>query len=87
MIKRDQWECLVTYADTWQNHLGTIYKATNWEYMGLTTPSPVWTNEKKRGKMMGRKRGQRTLTVAQMGEKGFTNLGSYAKHKFRMIIK
>lgn len=27
---------LVSYADTEQGHLGTIYKATNWIYTGLT---------------------------------------------------
>ena len=34
MIDAEKWHCLVTYADTWQNHTGAIYKATNWEYVG-----------------------------------------------------
>lgn len=85
MIDAEKWECLVTYADTWQKHEGTIYKATNWEYMGLTKPSPVFVNEQ--GKMMGRKRGGKNITKAQLLEDGFVSSGDHAKHKFRMIIK
>lgn len=28
----ERYHALVTYADTWQNHTGAIYRATNWEY-------------------------------------------------------
>lgn len=84
MIDKAAWECLVTYADTWQNHEGTIYKASNWEYMGMTKPEKVFVG--KTGKMMGRKRGQRTLTNDQMKTEGFSTEGNYAKHKFRKIL-
>jgi hypothetical protein len=84
MIDRAKWECLVTYADTYQDHTGTIYRATNWEYMGLTKPQKVYTS---RGwLMMGRKRGPVTMTHDQIVAKGFKNNGSFAKHKFRMIL-
>lgn len=85
LINTSVWECLVTYADTWQNHEGIIYKATNWEYLGLTKPSPVFQNED--GKMMGKKRGARNLTTEEMNMKGFEEVGKFSKHKFRMIIK
>lgn len=85
MIDIDKWECLVTYADTWQKHEGTIYKATNWEYVGLTKPSPVFVNE--RGKMMGRKRGGKNIKKSEMLANGFVNKGEHSKHKFRMILK
>jgi len=29
---------LVSYADTEQKHIGTVYKATNWVYTGITKP-------------------------------------------------
>ena len=29
LINKDKWHCLVTYADTWRGHTGSIYKATN----------------------------------------------------------
>tara|TARA_R110000787_G_C13226549_1_gene426762 strand:+ start:53 stop:688 length:636 start_codon:yes stop_codon:yes gene_type:complete len=80
-----KWECLVTYADTWQKHTGAIYKATNWEYMGETKPSPVFQNPD--GKMMGRKRGSKNLTKKELSELGFNEIGKFSKHKFRFLLK
>lgn len=37
-----QLKLIVSYADTKQGHLGGIYQATNWVYVGLTKPT---TNE------------------------------------------
>lgn len=85
LIDVEKWKCLVTYADTWRNHTGAIYKACNWEYMGMTKPSPVFINEK--GLMMGRKRGSKNLTINDLSELGFKKIGDYAKHKFRFILK
>lgn len=84
MIDNEKWECLVTYADQWQNHTGAIYRATNWQYMGETKPSAVF---QKNGKMMGRKRGQRTWTKKEILDDGFEQLGNFKKHKFRMLIR
>lgn len=33
---------LVSFADTAQNHTGTIYRATNWIYTGQTKPHLLW---------------------------------------------
>lgn len=85
MIDNTVWECLVTYADTWQNHVGTIYKASNWEYMGTTAPSEVFVSDK--GKMMGRKRGGKNLLKSELETLGFSEVGKFPKHKFRKIIK
>jgi len=76
---------LVTYADTWMGHTGTIYKATNWEYVGLTKPTPVFVSNI--GKMMGRKRGGKNITKQDLLKQGFSDVGKYPKHKFRLIIK
>ena len=80
-----KWECLVTYADTWQGHTGAIYKATNWEYMGETKPSPIFQNSN--GKMMGRKRGGKNLTKIELSKLGFNEIGKFCKHKFKFILK
>lgn len=85
MINTDKWECLLTYADTWQGHEGTIYKATNWEYVELTKPSSVYVS--KQGKMMGRKRGAKNFSAIEMKSMGFDDKGKHCKHKFRKIIK
>ena len=34
--------CLVSYADSSQNHHGYIYQATNWIYTGLSIPFKEW---------------------------------------------
>jgi len=84
MIDTNKWHCLVTYADTWQNHTGIIYKATNWEYLGVTKPYSVFQN--KDGKMMGKKRAGKNLTTIEMNELGFFEVGKFSKHKFRMVL-
>jgi len=84
MIDKSKWDCLVTYADTWKEHTGTIYRATNWEYMGLTKASPVFVNNS--GQMMGRKRGAKNLTKSELIGLGFEEKGKYQKHKFRKLL-
>jgi len=85
LIKADgRWHCLVTYADEWQGHTGQIYRATNWEYAGLTRPERTYVDAN--GVMGGRKRGPKTLTNAQMLERGYTYVGSFSRHRFRKII-
>lgn len=85
MIDSDKWHCLVTYADTWQMHTGGIYRATNWEYLGITRPSPVFQSGD--GRVMGRKRGGKNLTVDELAAEGFHKIGNFSKHKFRMILR
>lgn len=84
-IRRDgRWRCLVTYADEWQGHTGAIYRATNWEYLGLTKPEAVWVDAN--GRMVARKAGPVTRTKAEMEALGYRCLGRFAKHKFRKVL-
>lgn len=85
LIKEDgRFECLVTYADTWRGHTGSIYKATNWEYLGLTKPQDVWTDQT--GRMVSRKAGPKTRTKSEMKELGYELVGKFPKHKYRIIF-
>lgn len=79
LIDRSRWPCLVTYADTWRGHTGAIYKATNWDYVGITKPSAVW---QLGGRMLARKAGGNTRTVDEMKSLGAVCIGSFPKHKF-----
>jgi hypothetical protein len=36
-------EIVVSYADTAQGHVGTVYQATNWLYTGLSAKRTNWT--------------------------------------------
>jgi len=84
LIDRDRWPCLVTYADTWRGHDGAIYKADNWQYVGLTKPQKVYVKD---GRMVARKCGPKTRTHTEMLALGCECLGSFPKHKFVMISK
>jgi len=42
--KTNKYSCLVTYADSSQNHNGIIYTATNWIYSGTTMGATQWVD-------------------------------------------
>lgn len=84
-IRKDgRYKCLVTYADTAQGHTGAIYRATGWEYMGLTKPESAWVDSD--GIQVSRLTAGRGRTLAEMAEAGLEKVGSYSRHKFRMIL-
>ena len=84
LIDRERWPCLVTYADTWRGHTGAIYRATNWQYVGLTKPQRTYVVN---GRIVARKAGPRTRTHAEMLALGAECIGSFAKHKFVHIAR
>lgn len=84
MIDRKRWPCLVTYADEWKNHLGTIYKASNWTYAGKTKRNPTWTKD---GKLISVKSDDHSRTVSQMINMGCKLEGRFSKLKFVNIQK
>lgn len=79
-----RWASVLSYADTWQEHVGTIYKATNWESLGLTVPQPVWTLD---GKFIGKRRGKKSLTDADLRAMGATFHGKFSKHIYRYSLR
>lgn len=78
-IDRTRWPCLVTYADEWQGHTGTIYRAANWTDAGMTQPEATFVVA---GRMVSRKAGPKTRTRKEMEFIGATMVGKFAKHKF-----
>jgi hypothetical protein len=80
-IKRDgRFRSLVSYADSSQGHTGLLYRAAGWMYVGPTAPTPLWIEDSS-----GRYRSiktTKTLTVAQMKERGWSFKGNFVKHKF-----
>lgn len=86
LIKRDhRWEYAVTYADTWQGHVGTIYKASNWDFLGMTVPERLYVDNE--GVMRGRKRGDKTYTHQQMLDMGFSCLGRFPKYRYGLLLR
>jgi hypothetical protein len=85
LIRKDQrWEYLLTYADEWQNHSGSIYKATNWIQLGKTTPEATWLDSD--GRMVARKAGPHTRTKDEMIALGYTMIGKFSKYRFGMYL-
>lgn len=81
MIKKDgRFVSLVTYADESQGHLGTIYKASNWIYIGKTKLYPRWI-DKTTGRQVSIK-ATKSRTKEQMILLGYVKVGSFCKHKF-----
>lgn len=79
------WDCLLTWADSSQGHRGTIYRATNWEYLGTSKAEPSFTDAV--GRLVSRKAGPVTRTREQMSELGYTRNAGSVKHRFRIIFK
>jgi hypothetical protein len=85
-IKTDgRFDCLLTYADSWRGHSGSIYKAGNWEYIGETPKYPVWVNAE--GRMGAPKSGAKNFSRKEMEERGFNMIGRFSKHKYRMVLR
>ncbi len=82
LISREDWPCLITYADTMQGHTGHIYRSANWEYLGLTKPEKCYKID---GVIVSRKAGPKTRTHKQMLALGAVCVGSFVKHRFRLI--
>ena len=84
LLKQEaKWGCLVTFADTWQNHSGAIYRASGWTYLGLTNPKEVWVDSNQN--LVSRRRGK-FFTKSEMYKQGHKLLGKFAKHKFVMYF-
>lgn len=80
LIDRRRWPVLLTYADTAEGHVGTIYKATNWECLGPVPAGDTWVGPD--GAMRGRKRGGHTLTARDMEALGFVRRPNEPKIKY-----
>jgi hypothetical protein len=73
---------LLTYADEGRGHKGTIYRASNWGYLGpSTTRHPTWLDPES-GQQVSIKRGPHTRTVAEMEALGYQRTPASVKHRF-----
>lgn len=85
ILKREgRWATLLTYADEFMGHLGQIYRATNWIYLGPSSPIPRWEDENGRQVAV---KATKSRTKAQMESLGYRMVGKYRKHKFVMHLE
>ncbi len=83
-LDRGRWPCLVTYADEWRGHAGTIYKASGWTETGWTKPERRYV---KNGRLVSRKAGPHTRTHAEMLALGCVCMGSFRARRFIHVEK
>lgn len=84
-IRRDgRFHTLLTYADERQGHTGAIYRASNWEYMGVRPGSEAWVGAD--GRQVAKK-ATHSRTTAQMLELGYTRIPPSRKHKYVMRLR
>tara|TARA_R110000751_G_scaffold76140_1_gene153178 strand:+ start:991 stop:1632 length:642 start_codon:yes stop_codon:yes gene_type:complete len=76
-----RWKHCLTYADTFEEHDGGLYRASNWNYKGMTKKRPVWWDEENK-KMVSQKRADKWFNKSKMLELGYKHLGNFKKHKF-----
>jgi hypothetical protein len=77
--KDNRFVSLVTYADESQGHLGQIYLAANWAYVGRTGPYPRWLD--RYGTQVSQK-ATKNRVKSEMERLGHIKIGSFFKHKF-----
>lgn len=80
LVDRERWPWLLTYADSSQGHTGSIYRATNWTYLGPWKAGDTWVGPD--GEQRGRKRGGKNLSADEMRALGFERRPPAVKHKF-----
>lgn len=85
-IRKDgRWASLVTYADHGEGHTGAIYRATNWDYVGTTSPTPKGINPTD-GKQVSCK-STRNRNKKEMEDLGMVMIGRFCKEKFVMHLQ
>ncbi|MFA4974981.1 MAG: hypothetical protein WC683_20445 [bacterium] len=83
-VKKDRrWRAILTYADQAQQHTGTIYKATNFEPLGVTKPECRYVDEKT-GRLVAKK-ATHSRTKAEMIALG-CRVEKSQKFKFVMFL-
>lgn len=84
-LKREgRWAALVTYADEAVGHLGYIYRAANWTYVGRTGPYTRWVDGEGRQRAAYAARNRRK---AEMEALGFKIDGRFYKHKYTYMLE
>lgn len=77
----DRWNMLLTYADTALHHDGGLYRASNWNFNGMTKKNPIYWDPMTNS-MVSRKKGPKTLNQKEMFDLGYRLRGKFAKLRY-----
>lgn len=79
---------LITYADMAEGHVGTIYQAANWIYVGQAAFKDYYImhGEKVHPRTMVRRYGSRNMEVLRKIDPGVQHLYGQPKHKYALAF-
>ena len=79
----DIW-CVITFADSTEGHTGTIYKATNAIYCGMTSKATFYMDEK--GTLRHPRQCGVNITVDDAYTRGWVPVKRFAKHRYIYLL-
>lgn len=80
-----RYDYLMTYADTWKGHDGTVYRAANWTYEGMSEPTAIWLDSD--GVLASTYKNGRTQSRSVMKSQGYHLHGYYPKHIYTLQLR
>lgn len=79
LIDRTRWPVFCSYACESQGHLGTIYLAALWRFVGWSKQQPLYMNGARH---VSRKIGPKTRSHREMLDLGYQFAGKFRKRRF-----
>jgi hypothetical protein len=85
VVRRTTDDCaaLISYADPNAGHVGTVYRAASWNYLGQSEEGRYYTDAS--GTVVSRRKfhsGDRHLTKTEIVARGFSEIERPGKHRF-----
>jgi len=77
---KPQIKLLVSFSDSNYGHVGTVYQATNWLYVGNTKPASIWLNSN------GIVVHSRTITKGKKDKSSLIKVGRPPKYRYVLFL-
>lgn len=81
---KPKYKAVISFADTTEDHVGTIYQASNFYYYGMTEPEPCFVDED--GNLRSARQGGERVSVEEGKERGWKRVERKAKHRYFTLL-
>lgn len=81
---RPQTMAVISFADPTEGHSGTIYKATNFGYYGLSSPAKFYKDQS--GRLRHPRQAGKNITLKQAKEWGWELCPRMGKHRYIFLL-
>lgn len=82
-VKPEIW-AVVSFADSTQGHIGTIYQATNALYYGMSSPAKFYMDQE--GRLRHPRQCGVNITLAEASRRGWAVTMRQAKHRYLFLL-